>query len=87
MGVSGHWTAELESTPSTRRLLEVIEHATQGLYSISGAGPADDPPFLLVHDRRDGSCFLWSFGNGMRFVEATEPVAVSVADRDMDMRK
>jgi hypothetical protein len=87
VGVSGNWMAELESTPSTNRLLEVIGHATNERYSISVTGPSDHPPFLLVHDWRDGSCYLWSFANGLRFVEATEPVEVGVADRDLDMRK
>jgi hypothetical protein len=32
------------------------------------------PDYLLVHDRRDGTCWLWSFADGMRFIEASEPV-------------
>jgi hypothetical protein len=27
----------------------------------------------LIHDRRDGACWLWSFVDGLRFVEAVEP--------------
>jgi len=87
IGVSGNWMVELESTPSTHSLLAVIALATRGRYSISVPGPSEHPEFLLLHDRRDGSCFLWSFASGLRFVEATEPVEVDVADRRLDMGK
>jgi hypothetical protein len=86
-GVSGNWTVKLESTPSSHRLLEAIELAAKGRYSISAEGPSDQPEFLLLHDRRDGSCFLWSFASGLRFVEATEAVEFSVAGRNLDRRK
>ena len=33
-----------------------------------------EPEFLLVHDRRDGACWLWGFAFGMRFVSATEAI-------------
>ena len=33
------------------------------------------PDFLLVHDRRDGACWLWRFAYGLHFVEATGPIS------------
>ena len=32
------------------------------------------PEYMLIHDRRDGACWLWGFEHGLRFVEATDPV-------------
>ena len=29
---------------------------------------------VWLHDRRDGACWLWSFAEGMRFIESNEPV-------------
>ena len=43
--------------------------------SITSAGQESTPDYLLIHDRRDGACWLWSFDDGLRFIEATEPTA------------
>ena len=32
------------------------------------------PDFLLVHDTHDGSCWLWRFIYGLRFVESSDPI-------------
>ena len=29
---------------------------------------------MLIHDRRDGACWLWQFEHGLRFVESTDAV-------------
>ena len=30
---------------------------------------------MLVNDSRDGSCWLWDYAHGRRFLEASEPTA------------
>ena len=35
---------------------------------------ASMPEFMLVHDRYDGSCWLWDYAHGRRFLEANDPV-------------
>jgi hypothetical protein len=47
---------------------------THGQFSIASPTEQAAPDFLLVHDRRDGACWLWRFAFGLRFVEAVEPV-------------
>ena len=62
IGVSGSWTVVLETLPPVGTLAAAVERATEGQYSISaGNGPADEPDYILVHDRRDGECLLWRF--------------------------
>ena len=74
IGVSGSWTVSLEPSPTLSRLTAEIGRLTNGLYSIASASRAMAPDFLLIHDRRDGACWLWKFPFGLRFVEAVEPV-------------
>jgi hypothetical protein len=50
---------------------------TENQYSIATASEATVPDYLLVHDRRDGACWLWGFEQGRRFVEACEPVVIN----------
>ena len=45
-----------------------------GHFSIVSAKRGTVPDYLLVHDRHDGACWRWSFAEGLRFVEASEPV-------------
>jgi hypothetical protein len=52
----------------------MLKRLTHGQYSISSTGRDRTPDYLLVHDRRDGACWLWSFDDGLRFVEAVEPM-------------
>ena len=73
VGVGGSWTVSLEATHPASLLPRMLERLTHGAYSIMGAGTDAPPEFLLVHDRRDGACWLWSFADGLRFVEAVEP--------------
>jgi hypothetical protein len=39
---------------------------------------------VLVHDRHDGSCWLWDYHHGVRFLEADEPVATQKAAAEAD---
>lgn len=72
VGLSGSWTVALEESDSWQQLNEALERLTHGQYSIMSAEREAEPDFLLVHDRRDGACWLWKFSFGMRFVSATE---------------
>ena len=74
IGVGGSWTVSLDAKQPASLLPGLLEPLTQGSYSITSAGPDTPPDFLLVHDRRDGACWLWSFAQGLRFVEAIEPI-------------
>jgi hypothetical protein len=74
VGVGGSWTVSLDATQPASLLPGLLEPLTQGNYSITSTGAAMPPDFLLVHDRRDGACWLWSFAEGLRFVEAIEPI-------------
>jgi hypothetical protein len=80
MGVSGSWTVALDLAAPWRQVNASLERLTCGQFSIASEARGVDPDFMLVHDRFDGACWLWRFGFGLRFVEATEPVAG--ADRD-----
>ena len=73
IGVSGSWTVTLEQADPVAQLPEEVERATQGRYSIVSRSRAETPEFILIHDRKDGCCWLWRFAFGMRFVEAVEP--------------
>lgn len=72
MGLSGSWTVALEESECWLELNAALERLTNGHYSIMSAEREAEPEFLLVHDRRDGACWLWGFAFGMRFVAATE---------------
>lgn len=73
VGVGGSWTVSLDATRPATLLPELLSRLTHGLYSITSGGPKQFPEYLLVHDRRDGACWLWSFEDGLRFVESIEP--------------
>lgn len=73
VGVGGSWTVSLDAADPAAQLPGLLERVTQGAYTITSAARDAVPDFLLVHDRRDGACWLWSFAEGLRFVEAVEP--------------
>ena len=75
MAISGNWTVTLEIEPPISQLPEVLDYVTQGQFSIASHRRESLPDYMLVHDRRDGACWLWGFEYGLRFVEATEPVS------------
>ena len=74
MGVGGNWTVSLDARPPVTQLPELITQLTNGHFSIVSARRETVPDYLLVHDRHDGACWLWSFADGLRFIEANEPV-------------
>lgn len=73
IGVGGSWTVSLDPTRPASLLPELLDRLTQGRYSITCRGSSCKPDFLLVHDRRDGACWLWTYDDGLKFVEAVEP--------------
>ena len=74
MAVSGNWTVTLDLMPPVSQLPEVLEYVTKGQYTITSESRDRLPDFMLVHDRRDGACWLWQFEHGLRFVESTDAV-------------
>ena len=84
VGVGGSWTVSLDATRPASLLPRLLDRITDGLYSITSAGPKDAPDFLLIHDRRDGACWLWSFEEGLRFVEAVDPMTGGGGDGGLD---
>ena len=77
-----HWKVTLDATSLLWRLRQILERITDSKYSIVANAEDTTPDFLLVHDRHDGSCWLWGFAQGRRFVEAYEPVAFSSQGED-----
>lgn len=71
--VSGHWTVTLDDVPLLRSVREMIERITDGRFSIRSDREEATPEFMLVHDRHDGSCWLWEYAHGRRFLEARQP--------------
>jgi hypothetical protein len=80
VGVGGSWTVSLDAVRPVSLLPKLLERVTHGQFGISSANRHAMPDFLLVHDRRDGACWLWSFADGLRFVEAPEAVTSSGDD-------
>lgn len=74
IGVGGSWTVTLDDARPVSLLPDLLARVTRGKYGIVGRGPAGKPDYLLVHDRRDGACWLWTFQEGLRFVESPEPM-------------
>ena len=74
VAVGGSWTVTLDAIPPITLLTEVLDKFTNGQYAIVSASREALPEFMLVHDTHDGVCWLWSFADGLKFVEAVEPV-------------
>ena len=73
--VAGHWTVMLDDVPLMRRLRKTVDEATENRFSIASRAEGAEPEFMLVHDRHDGSCWLWDYIHGRRFLESNDPVA------------
>ena len=71
--VAGHWTVMLDDAALMRRLRHTVEVVTDHRFSIASESEGDEPEFMLVHDRHDGACWLWTYDQGRRFLEASEP--------------
>lgn len=81
IAITGCWTVMLDGCEELTTLRESVEAMSMGQFSI--AGPEDgEPDFILIHDRYDGSCWLWRFGYGQRFVSATEAQEGEMAGDD-----
>ena len=74
IGVSGSWTVALDPKPIWRKVWSGLQKLTCGQFSPESDAPGTDPDFMLVHDRHDGTCWLWRFDYGLKFVGATDPV-------------
>ena len=78
MAVGGCWTVSLDAARPVASLPSALYRLTQGRFSIMSPTRTATPDFMLVQDRRDGSCWLWSFADGLKFIEAIEPVGESL---------
>ncbi|MBL9200417.1 MAG: hypothetical protein JNL39_07915 [Opitutaceae bacterium] len=82
VGVAGSWTVTLDNRRPISLLPGLLEPLTQGKYSIVSPGMEKTPDFVLVHDRRDGACWLWTFRDGLRFIESLDPVTSGLDDAE-----
>lgn len=82
--VAGHWTVTLQPSTLLRHIADTIEDLTEHRYSIRSCHEIVSPPFLLVHDRHDESCWLWEYTHGRRFLEAKQPVLPAVWETGPD---
>ena len=57
-----------------RRLRVTVEQITDHRFNIACREEGAEPEFMLVNDSHDGSCWLWDYTHGRRFLEASEPV-------------
>lgn len=73
--VSGHWTVTLDDVPLLRRVRDLIERMTEQRFNIRSPSEDAAPEFMLLHDRHDGSCWLWEYAHGRRFLEARTAVS------------
>ncbi len=73
--IAGQWTVMLDEVPPLVQIRQMVERITESRFSISSRESGGEPEFMLVHDRRDGGCWLWDYAHGRRFVEAHEPVS------------
>jgi hypothetical protein len=74
VGIGGSWTVTLNPNEPAVLIPGLLDKLTRGLYSITSSDAGKTPEYLLVHDRRDGACWLWSFDDGVRFVESVDPM-------------
>jgi hypothetical protein len=81
--VAGHWTVMLDEAPLLRRLRQTIDRVTEHRFTIASQREGMEPEFMLVHDRHDGSCWLWDYFHGRRFLEASEPVTTWSRSEDV----
>ena len=87
IAVGGSWTVSLDLVPPMTLLPEAIEKFTEGDYQIVSHSRDLMPNHMLVHDTRDGACWLWSFAQGLKFIEAVEPVTTGESGGWYDAEK
>lgn len=78
--VAGGWTVALDPLPAIMTLPGKLDKMTYGQFRITSPTKDLAPDFILVHDRRDGACWLWTFDFGRRFVESDDAVTNGVDD-------
>ncbi len=81
--VAGMWTVLVEDARLLRGLRATVEKITDHRFSIASAREGGEPEFMLVHDTHDGSCWLWDYAHGRRFLEAEEPVTEEISDDEL----
>lgn len=81
--VAGMWTVLVDDARLLRSLRLTVESLTDHRFSIACVREGDEPEFMLVNDSRDGSCWLWDYAHGRRFLEADEPVTEAHAGEDL----
>ena len=73
--VAGLWTVLVDDAALLRRLRVTVEKITDHRFKIATREERGEPEFMLVNDSHDGSCWLWDYANGRRFLEASEPTS------------
>lgn len=74
IGVSGARTVALKNSEAWMEMRAALERLTGGQFSVNAEGGEATPEYVLVHDRWNEACWLWSFGFGRQFVAAMEAV-------------
>jgi hypothetical protein len=87
VGVGASWTVSLDAAQPVSGLPGMLDELTHGQFSIRSTRRDRMPDYMLVHDRHDGACWLWSFAEALRFVESVEPVAGESDDGGSDAEK
>jgi len=82
LAVAGSWTVSLDAVPPVTLLPATVENFTDGQYPIVSGSRATRPEFMLVHDTHNGACWLWTFADGLKFIEAIEPVTEAAPSFD-----
>lgn len=72
--VAGLWTVLVDDATLLQRLRKTVEKLTGHRFSITSSIEGGEPEFMLVNDSNDGSCWLWDYHHGRRFLEASDPV-------------
>jgi hypothetical protein len=74
--VAGLWTVLVDDAELLRRLRLTVERITDHQFNIASHSEGGEPEFMLVNDSHDGSCWLWDYEHGRRFLEAGDPVGM-----------
>src|SRR5476649_965213 len=74
IAISGSWTVSLDPVPPVTLLPAAVGKFTKGEYDIVSQSRELMPAYVLVQDTHDGGCWLWTFAQGVKFVESIEPV-------------
>lgn len=82
--MAGLWTVLVDDAALLRRLRATVEKITDNRFNISTRDERGEPEFMLVNDSHDGSCWLWDYAHGRRFLEASEPTSGGRLSAEMD---